>query len=42
MQSFLGAALFFKEFDPNYSKSTSKLNDMSVINFNWWNPVLGL
>ena len=35
MQSFLGAALFFKSFVPNYSSLTAPLNDMVRISFNW-------
>jgi hypothetical protein len=35
MQSFLGAALFFKDFVANYSQLTAKLNDMSTSKFNW-------
>jgi hypothetical protein len=35
MQSFLGAALFFKSFIPHYSSLTAPLNDMVKINFSW-------
>ncbi len=35
MQSFLGAALFFKNFIPNYSSITSHLNDMLKKDFVW-------
>ncbi len=35
MQSFLGAALFFKSFIPHYSSLTAPLNDMVKITFNW-------
>ena len=35
MQSFLGAALFFKSFVPNYSTITSELNKMTHIDFSW-------
>jgi len=35
MQSFLGAALFFKNFVPHYSTLTAPLNDMTHKNFNW-------
>jgi len=35
MQSFLGAALFFKSFVPNYSKIASELNKMTHKDFNW-------
>jgi hypothetical protein len=35
MQSFLGAALFFKSFVPNYSVLTAPLTDMIHENFNW-------
>lgn len=34
-QSFLGSTNFFKDFVPNYSVYTSKLNDMVKSNFNW-------
>jgi hypothetical protein len=37
MQSFLGAALFFKGFVPNYSQLTAPLNDMCANKFDW-NP----
>jgi hypothetical protein len=35
MQRFLGAALFFSEFIPNYSESTRLLYDMTKSSFNW-------
>lgn len=35
MQSFLGAALFFKNFIPNYSSITAPLNDMLKKDFPW-------
>ena len=35
MQSFLGAALFFKNFIPNYSSITAPLNDMLKKEFVW-------
>ena len=35
MQSFLGAALFFKSFVPNYSEIASELNKMTRKDFNW-------
>ncbi len=35
MQSFLGAALFFKSFIPNYSAITAPLNDMLKKDFIW-------
>ncbi len=35
MQSFLGAALFFKSFIPNYSTITAPLNDMLKKDFAW-------
>ena len=35
MQSFLGAALFFKSFVPNYSEIASELNKMTHKDFNW-------
>lgn len=35
MQSFLGAALFFKSFIPQYSTLTAKLNDMIKSDFSW-------
>jgi hypothetical protein len=35
MQSFLGAALFFKDFIPHYSTLVAPLNDMIKISFNW-------
>ena len=35
MQRFLGAALFFSEFIPNYSESTRLLYDMTRNTFNW-------
>ena len=37
MQSFLGAALFFKSFIPHYSSLVSPLNDMIKKDFNWDN-----
>lgn len=35
MQSFLGAALFFKSFLPHYSSLVAPLNDMIKKDFNW-------
>ena len=35
MQSFLGAALFFKSFIPHYSTLTAPLHDMAKQSFNW-------
>jgi hypothetical protein len=35
MQSFLGEALFFKSFVPNYSNLTAHLNEMTRKDFNW-------
>jgi len=35
MQSFLGAALFFKNFIPHYSTLVAPLNDMTKQSFNW-------
>ena len=35
MQRFLGSALFFKNFIPNFSALTALLNDMAHQNFNW-------
>ena len=35
MQSFLGAALFFKSFIPHYSSLTAPLNDMVKLTFDW-------
>jgi hypothetical protein len=35
MQSFLGVALFFKSFIPNYSSLAAPLNDMVKKTFNW-------
>ena len=35
MQSFLGAALFFKSFVPNYSGIACELNKMTHKDFNW-------
>lgn len=35
MQSFLGAALFFRNFIPSYSSLSAQLNDMVRTNFNW-------
>jgi len=35
MQSFLGAALFFKSFVPNYSALTAPFTDMIKKDFNW-------
>jgi phospholipid-translocating ATPase len=37
MQSFLGAALFFKSFVPDFSIYTAELHDMTKQNFDW-NP----
>jgi hypothetical protein len=34
-QSFLGSCNFFKDFIPNYSQHTCKLNDMTRKDFNW-------
>ena len=38
MQRFLGAALFFSSFIPNYSTLTSPLYDMTKETFPWTNP----
>ena len=38
MQSFLGAALFFKSFVPHYSTKTAHLNDMIHKDFPWNKP----
>ena len=38
MQSFLGAALFFQPFVPNYSSLTAPLHDMTKQSFNWSDP----
>ena len=35
MQRFLGAALFFKGFVPDYSKTAAPLNEMTHADFNW-------
>ena len=35
MQSFLGEALFFKSFVPDYSELTAPLHDMTRKDFNW-------
>ena len=35
MQRFLGSALFFKGFLPNYSELTANLNDMTKDTFDW-------
>ena len=35
MQRFLGAALFFKNFIPNFSELTAPLHDMAHQNFDW-------
>jgi hypothetical protein len=35
MQSFLGAALFFKEFVPHFSSLSAPLHDMTKKTFNW-------
>ena len=35
MQRFLGSALFFKGFLPNYSQLTANLNDMTKDTFDW-------
>jgi hypothetical protein len=35
MQSFLGCALFFSKFVPNYSERTAPLHDMTHKNFVW-------
>ena len=38
MQRFLGTALFFQRFLPNYSELTASFHDMTKIDFNW-NPL---
>jgi hypothetical protein len=38
MQSFLGSALFFKSFVPNYSEAAALLHDMTRKEFPWKNP----
>jgi hypothetical protein len=38
MQRFLGAALFFQRFLPNYSEITAPFHDMTTTKFNW-NPL---
>ena len=38
MQSFLGFALFFKPFVPNYSTATAPLNDMTKADFSFKHP----
>jgi hypothetical protein len=35
MQSFLGSALFFKNFIINYSDLTANLTEMTHKDFNW-------
>jgi len=35
LQSFLGAALYFKYFVPNYSNIACELNKMTHKDFNW-------
>jgi hypothetical protein len=40
MQSFLGSALFFKPFVPNYSVEAAKLYDMTKDTFPWKHPEL--
>jgi hypothetical protein len=35
MQQFLGSALFFRNFVPNYSDLTAKLHQMTHKDFNW-------
>jgi hypothetical protein len=35
MQRFLGAALFFKNFVPDFSQKTANLTEMTHKNFNW-------
>lgn len=35
MQRFLGCALFFRQFMPNYSVLTARLTDMTEKTFNW-------
>ena len=35
MHRFLGTALFFKAFLPNYSELTANLNDMTKDTFDW-------
>ena len=39
MQRFLGAALFFQRFLPNYSEITAPFHDMTTAKFNW-NPLI--
>ena len=36
MQRFLGTALFFQRFLPNYSELTASFHDMTKIDFNWY------
>jgi hypothetical protein len=38
MQSFLGAALFFKSFVPHFSTKTAVLHDMTKTTFDWTAP----
>jgi hypothetical protein len=38
MQSFLGAALFFKSFVPHFSTKTASLHDMTKSTFDWSQP----
>jgi hypothetical protein len=35
MKSFLGSALFFKDFKPNFADLTAPLHDMTHNNFSW-------
>ena len=35
MQRFLGCALFFRQFMPNYANLTARLTDMTEKSFNW-------
>ena len=35
MQRFLGCALFFRQFMPNYADLTARLTDMTEKSFNW-------
>ena len=35
MQRFLGCALFFRQFMPNYAELTARLSDMTEKTFNW-------
>jgi hypothetical protein len=38
MQRFMGSALFFKSFVPDYSNATALLNDMTKVGFPWHSP----